>query len=228
MAAIKKLVFDDKKVTMVELIDALRNNWEGYEELRQMCLNAPKFGNDDDYVDLLAREVSFRSTKAIESFKNIYGGHFMCDGTGGSSYFAYSGLTGATPDGRKDRDVFNDGTTSPVAGTDKKGPTAILKSVGKVDHLNSFNHLFNQKFMPLYVSKDYEDTFMAYMKTWSDLGIHHIQFNVVDKNILLDAQKHPEKYPFLTIRVAGYCSYWVDLAKGVQDQIIARTEQMFA
>jgi pyruvate-formate lyase len=82
--------------------------------------------------------------------------------------------------------------------------------------------------MPLYVSKDYEDTFMAYMKTWSDLGIHHIQFNVVDKNILLDAQKHPEKYPFLTIRVAGYCSYWVDLAKGVQDQIIARTEQMFA
>lgn len=229
LAAIKKLVFDDKKVSMAEILDALKNNWEGKEDLRQMFLNEPpKFGNDDDYVDLIAKDVIQGSTQVLESFKNLYGGHFICDGTGGSSYYAYSGLTGATPDGRKDRDLFNDGTISPTIGTDVKGPTAVLKSVGKVDHLKSFNHLFNQKFMPQFVGKDYEDVFAAYLRTWSELGIHHIQFNVVDKEILRDAQENPNKYPFLAVRVAGFCAYFIDLSKEVQNQIIARTEQCFA
>jgi len=229
LAAMKKLVFEGKKVSMAELLEALKSNWEGKEELRQKFINdAPKFGNDDDYVDLLAREVIQRTTQVVGSFRNIYGGHFLEDGTGGSSYYAGSIFTGATPDGRGDHDMFNDGTISPAIGTDKKGLTAVLKSVGKVDHLKSFNHLFNQKFMPQYLGKDCEDVFAAYMRTWSDLGIHHIQFNVVDKQMLLDAQQHPEKYPFFTIRVAGYCAYYVDLSKGIQDQIIARTEQSFA
>lgn len=228
LAAMEKLVFDGKKVTMTELIDAIRNNWGGGEEIRQMCLDAPKFGNDDDYVDLLARDSIIRSTEVMQSFKNIYGGHFLLDGTSGSRYWDYSGLTGATPDGRKDRDVFNDGTISPTVGTDKQGPTAVLKSVGKVDHVRSFNHLFNQKLAPQFLTEEYQDTFAAYLKTWADLGIHHIQFNVIDKQILQDAQKHPDKYPLLTIRVAGYCAYWVDLQREVQDQIIDRVEQVFS
>ena len=134
LAAMKKFVFDEKKVSMAELLDALGNNWEGKEDLRQMFINdAPKFGNDDDYVDLIAKEVVQQSTQALESFKNLYGGHFICDGEQeAASYYAYSGLTGPTPDGRMDKDLFNDGTISPVIGTDMKGPTAVLKSVAKV------------------------------------------------------------------------------------------------
>ena len=228
LAAIKKLVFEEKKVSMVELLDALRNNWEGKEDLRRMCINdVPKFGNDDDYVDMLARDVSLRTTQLVRSFKNIYGGCFMEDGTGGSSYYAWSGFTGATPDGRKVRDLFNDGTISPVIGTDKKGPTAVLKSVGKVDHARTSTHCLNQKFSPVFLSDEYKDTFLAYMRSFVDLGIHHIQFNVIDKDILLDAQQHPDRYGDLTVRVAGYSAYFVDLEKEMQDQIIARTEQQF-
>ncbi len=225
IAAVKKLIFEDKTATMDELLDALKNNWEGREDLRQRFLEAPKFGNDDDYVDLIARDVVQRSTDVVNGFKNIFGGHFMCDGTGGSSYFRYSGLTGATPDGRKDRDVFNDGTISPAIGTDLKGPSAVLNSVGKIDHVRTFTQLFNQKFMPQFLADEYKDNFAAYLKTWLDLNIHHVQFNVVDKEILTDARKHPEKYPRLVVRVAGFSAYFIDLAPGVQEQIIARTEQ---
>ena len=228
LAAVKKLVFDDKQVSMAELVDALDNNWEGKEELRQKFINAPKFGNDDDYVDLLARDIFSQTTRVIESFKNIYGGPFMEDGTGASTYFMFSGLTAATPDGRKDLDLFNDGTVSPAIGTDKKGPTAILKSVGKIDHAGTGTQLLNQKFIPAQLKHNEGETFISYMRTFVDLGIHHIQFNVIDKETLLDAQEHPEKYGDLVIRVAGYAAYFVDLAKEMQDQIIARTEQPFA
>jgi pyruvate-formate lyase len=227
IAAMKKVVFEEKKVTMSELLDALRNNWEGKEELHRLFADAPKFGNDDDYVDLIARDIVQRSTDVVNSFKNIYGGHFMCDGTGGSSYFRYSGLTGATPDGRKDRDVFNDGTLSPAIGTDVKGPSAVLNSVGKIDHVRTFTQLFNQKFMPQFLADEYKDNFVAFMRTWLDLNIHHIQFNVIDKETLLDAKKNPEKYPKLVVRVAGFSAYFIDLAGGVQDQIIERTEQTY-
>jgi len=228
LAAVKKLVFEDKRVSIAELADALKNNWEEKEDLRQMFINeAPKFGNDDDYVDLLARDVYLRTTQTIRSFKNIYGGPFMEDGTGGSTFYTGSVLTGATPDGRKDREYFNDGTISPVAGTDKKGPTAVLKSVAKIDHVGTFTHLFNQKFLPQYLEGANRDAFVAYLRTWVDLGIHHVQFNIFDREMLLDAQQNPEKYATLVVRVAGYSAYFVDLDKGLQDQIIARTEQGF-
>lgn len=228
LAAMKKLVFEDKRVSLAELLDALKNNWEGKEDLRQMFINeAPKFGNDDDYVDLLARDVYLRTTQTIRSFKNIYGGSFMEDGTGGSTYYSGGFLTGATPDGRKDTEWFNDGTISPAIGTDMKGPTAVLKSVAKIDHVGTFTHLFNQKFLPQYLEGANKDAFVAYLRTWVDLGIHHIQFNVFDRQMLLEAQQNPEKYANLVVRVAGYSAYFVDLAKGLQDQIIARTEQGF-
>jgi formate C-acetyltransferase len=227
LAALKKLVFEEKKVTMAELLEALKNNWEGKEELRQMFLKVPKFGNDDDFVDLLARDVYLKTTQAFRSFKNIWGGSFLEDGTGGSTYFAYSGLTGATPDGRKDSDLFNDGTISPAVGTDQKGPTAVLKSVAKIDHARTFTHLLNQKFLPQYLGGNNRERFVAYLKTFVDLGIHHIQFNIIDRQTLLDAQEHPENYSSLVVRVAGFSAYFVDLEKELQDQIIARTEQGF-
>ena len=228
IAAMKKLIFDDKKVSMSDLLNGLKNNWESEEDLRRMFIDAPKFGNDDDYVDLLGREIHQRTNDEISSFRNIYGGHIMCDGTGGSSYWRYSALNGATPDGRKDREMFNDGTVSPSIGTDKKGPTAVLKSVGKIDHVRTFTQLFNMKFSPEFLEEEHQDKFDAFMKTWMELGIHHIQFNVLDKDVLIDAQKNPEKYPHLVVRVAGYSAYFIDLAKGVQDQIIDRTEYSLA
>jgi pyruvate-formate lyase len=228
LAAMKKLVFEEKRVSMAELLDALKNNWQGKEELRQMCLEAPKFGNDDDYVDLVARDIQLRTTEVFHSFKNIWGGPVIEDGTGGSNYYAFSGLTGATPDGRIDRDYFNDGTVSPVPGTDKKGPTAVLKSVAKVDHARTFTHLFNQKFPPQYLTDEYKDNFVAYLRTWGNLGIHHIQFNTISRETLSDAQEHPEKYKDLVVRVAGFSAYFIDLGKPIQDQIIARTEKAFA
>ena len=229
LAAIKKLVFDGKRVTFGELVDALHNNWEGKEDLRQMMLTkAPKFGNDDDYVDMLGRDVMRRTTKVFESYKNLWGQHFIEDGSGGAAYYAFSSLTAATPDGRKDRDMFNDGTISPSAGMDKKGPTAVLKSVAKIDPMTTLNHLFNQKFLPSFLQGDNKEVFAAYLKTWAELGMHQVQFNVVTPEKLKDAQEHPENYRDLVVRVAGYCAYFVDLSKGVQDQIISRTWQCFS
>jgi pyruvate formate-lyase/glycerol dehydratase family glycyl radical enzyme len=225
LTAMKKLVFEEKKVSMAELIDALRNNWEGKEELRQRFLNEPpKWGNDDDYVDLIGREFYTRTNQVIKSFKNIWGVSHNEDGTGASTYFDYSGLTGATPDGRKDRDLFNDGTVSPATGTDKKGPLAILKSVSKIDHAGTFTHLLNMKFTPQEVMKNNGDNFIALLRSFVDLGIHHVQFNVINREVLLDAQNHPEKYEDLIVRIAGLAAYFIDLDKAVQDQIIARTE----
>jgi len=225
LAAIKKMVFDEKKVTMEELIDALQTNWEGKEDLRQMCINnVPKWGNDDDYVDLIGKEFYTRTNQTFKRFKNIHGWPFNEDGTGGASYYDYSGMTGATPDGRKDRELFNDGTVSPVAGTDKKGPLATLKSLSRVDHAGTFTHLFNQKFTPKEVAKNGGAPFIAMLRTFVDLGIHHTQFNVIDRDKLLDAQTHPENYSDLVVRIAGLAAYFVDMTKGVQDQIIARTE----
>jgi len=164
----------------------------------------------------------------MESFKNIYGGHFLMDGTGGASYYAYSGLTGATPDGRKERDLFNDGTISPAIGTDKKGPTAILKSVAKVDPLTTFNHLFNQKIAPGELEGEKKNKFVSYLRTWCNLGVHHIQFNVMEKELLLDAQKNPKKHADMVVRVVGFSAYFVDCGEQVQNQIIARTEQVLS
>jgi formate C-acetyltransferase len=225
MAAMRKLVFEEKKVSMGELVEAVKGNWEGKEELRQKFLTEPpKWGNDDDYVDLIGRDFYTRTNQVLRSFKNIYGGIFNEDGTGASAYFDYSGLTGATPDGRKDRDLFNDGTVSPQVGTDRKGPVATLKSVSKIDHAGTFTHLFNQKYTPQEVQKNNGSNFISVLRTFVDLGIHHVQFNVINREKLLDAQMHPEKYSDLVVRTAGLAAFFVDLTKPVQDQIIARTE----
>jgi formate C-acetyltransferase len=229
LAAMKKLVFEEKRVSMAELLDALRNNWEGKEELRQMFLNeAPKFGNDDDYVDTIALDVLQRTNQIVESFTNFLNFPFIMDGSSGAAYWGYSDLLGATPDGRKEKEPFNDGTISPVTGRDKKGPTAVLKSVSKVNPRKTFNQLLNQKFLPRFLEGENKEVFADYLKTWADLGIHHIQFNVVSAETLREAQGNPEKYRDLVVRVAGFSAYFVDLPRGLQDAIVARVEQTFA
>jgi len=228
LAAIKKLVFEEKKVSMAELLEAMRQNFEGKEELRQMLLNAPKFGNDEEYVDSIAEKVHFRIKEETEKYITYYGYPYDTDGTNASVGYFLGFDVAATPDGRKAREPLHDGTISPVQGRDRKGPSAVLKSVGKVDPLLSCNHLFNQRFAPQFLEGENREVFADYLKTWSDLGIHHIQFNVIDPRILRDAQKHPEKHADLIVRVAGYAAYFVDLTTTLQDDIIARTEQVFS
>jgi formate C-acetyltransferase len=226
LAVIKKLIFEEKKVSMSELIEAIRTNWEGKEELRQMCINdAPKFGNDLDYVDDLARQVHIRSNEEFGRTPGYWGGRPVLDGSIAGGYYAMSKGCGATPDGRKDSESTADAVMSPMAGRDKNGPTAVIKSTGKITP--TYPHLFNQKFMPQFLEGENKRIFAQYLKTWADLGNWHVQFNVVDRSTLLDAQIHPEKYPDLLVRVAGYSAYFVDLSKGVQDDIIRRCEQRF-
>ncbi|RLC94184.1 MAG: glycyl radical protein [Chloroflexi bacterium] len=225
LAAIKKLVFEEKKITMAELLDALKSNFEGKEELRQMLLSAPKFGNDDGYVDSIAQELHFRITAETQKYTTYYGYPFDVDGTNATMGYYLGFDVPATPEGRKAREPLHDGSVSPVQGRDTKGPSAVLNSVGKVDPLLSCNHLFNQRFAPQFLEGENREIFANYLKTWSDLGIHHVQFNVIDPDTLRDAQEHPERHTDLIVRVAGYAAYFVDLTRSLQDDIIARTEQ---
>jgi formate C-acetyltransferase len=225
LAAIRKVVFDERMVTLPELIEIMNRNWQGREDIRQACLNAPKYGNDDDYVDLIAREVHYRTERAMESIKDRFGFSMRGDGSAVSATYGLGADTPATPDGRMDGDPFADSTLGPQPGMDRKGPTAVLNSCAKIDTLETFNHLLNQKFLPKFLEGEMKQVFLSYLKTWKEKKIPHIQFNVVDRNTLLEAQKYPDKYRDLIVRVAGFSAYFVDLSKGLQDHIIARTEQ---
>ena len=194
---------------------------------RPRCINeVPKFGNDDEYVDSLAREVHIRTNAEFMKFKDYYGQPMMINGSVAGGYYGYSKACGATPDGRKDGEPVADALLSPASGKDKTGPTAVLKSAARVTP--TYNHLLNQKFLPQFLDGENRKIFAQYLKAWADLGIYHVQFNVVDKATLLDARAHPEKYSDLVVRVAGYSAYWVDLDEGIQNEIIRRTEQSFA
>jgi formate C-acetyltransferase len=228
LTAIKKVVFEDQRVTLTELIEIMDHNWEGREDIRQACINAPKFGNDDDYADMIAREVQHRSEATIESVKDRYGLSNRSDGSAVSATYGLAVDTPATPDGRMDGEPFADSTLAPLPGMDKKGPTAVLNSCEKIDTLETYNHLLNQKFLPKFLEDDLKPVFIDYLKVWRKKRIPHIQFNVVDRETLIDAQKHPEDHPELIVRVAGFSAYFADLSKGLQDHIIARTEQSFS
>ncbi|MDO9558327.1 MAG: pyruvate formate lyase family protein [Syntrophales bacterium] len=225
LTAIRKVVFEDKLVTLPELAAVMDKNWEGREDLRQACINAPKYGNDDDYADLIAREVHHRTEAVMETVKDRFGYGIRGDGSAVSATYGLAADTPATPDGRMDGGPFADSTLAPQPGMDKKGPTAVLNSCAKIDTLQTYNHLLNQKFLPQFLTDDMKPVFLGYLKTWRDKKISHIQFNVVDKHTLIAAQEYPEKYRDLIVRVAGFSAYFADLSKGLQDHIIARTEQ---
>jgi len=226
LAAIKKLVFDEKKITMAELIKALDANWEGYEELRQMCIGVPKYGNNDDYVDQITRQVVYQYYDAWQENCCPRGGRRNRAGVSiVTSYLLLGGMAAASADGRRDREPIAD-SVAPTSGRDTHGPTQAMRSVAKLDHVRMPNAMtYNMKFHPGLVGNETGlRKWMDMIKTYFVLGGMQVQINVVSKETLLDAQKQPENYQDLLIRVAGYSTRFIDLERKTQDTIIARTE----
>ena len=225
LAAIKHNVFDKKIITIAELLKALQTDFQGNEPLRQRLLNkTPKYGNDDDYADEITRAIFEAYYEAIDGKPNTKGGCYRINFLPTTVHIYFGKAVGATPDGRKAGEPVSEGV-SPVQGADRKGPTAVIKSVSKIDHARTGGTLLNQKFTPhLLADEDGLDKLGSLIRTYFKLDGHHIQFNVISSETLRDAQKHPEKYRDLIIRIAGYSDYFVDLSPELQNEIIKRTE----
>lgn len=228
LTAIRKLVYDEKKITMDELLTALDSNFEGErgQEIRRMCLACPKYGNDDDYADEMVSEVYRRLSEYINSMDSYRGpGNKYCASSiSVTSHEPAGKLVGATPDGRLAGTILADGGGSPVQGMDKNGPTSMLNSALKI-HQEKLNALLlNMKFHPNALkSEENVDKFIALIHAYLDNGGKQIQFNVVDAETLKRAQVEPEKNRDLIVRVAGYSAYFTLLSPGVQNEIIHRT-----
>lgn len=223
MAAIKKLVFDDKKYTLKQLNEALVADFIGYEQIRKDCLEAPKYGNDDDYADRIAADIISFTEKDHRRYKTLYS--VLSHGTLSISNNTPLGqITGASANGRKAWMPLSDGI-SPTQGADYKGPTAIIKSVSKMacDNMN-IGMVHNFKLMAgLLDTPEGENGIITLLRSASMMGNGEMQFNYLSNETLLDAQKHPEQYRDLIVRVAGYSAFFVELCKDVQDEIISRT-----
>jgi formate C-acetyltransferase len=228
LIAIKKLVYDDKALSMEELLAALDSNFAGRrgEEIRQMCLAQPKFGNDLDEVDFMVRDVGEYSGSVIKAYQNPFGQPCKISREGLSWHY-FGGLgVGALPNGRKSKEPLNDGSISPMRGMDKLGPTGVLRSVLKAGFQESYASCLNQKFSAtLMQSEQSREKLAVLTDTFFRNGGQHIQFNLVDKEELLDAKAHPEKHRDLVVRVGGFSAYFVMLSPEIQDDIIYRSEQ---
>lgn len=226
MFVIKKLVFENHELTFSELADAMASNYTGkYAGLQQHLIqDFDKYGNDNDEVDKIAAYFFRHYAKSLDKYTNVRGGKFIPGAYTVSAHIPLGEAVGATPDGRKAHEQLADGGLSPMVGRDRLGPTAVLKSVSKLDNYLTVNgSLLNIKFQPntlkgVHGLNKFADFLMAFTK----LKIQHVQFNVQSKETLLDAQKYPEKYAGLLVRVAGYSAFFADLNKQIQDDIIAR------
>lgn len=229
LAAMKTLVFDEKKISASELKAALDANWVGYEQVRKLCLRAPKYGNGDPYVDSIAADLYKFWADTSLTFRTIFGGTTKPAGISITSYGPGGALTGATPDGRIAGENLADGTMSAAQGRDTHGPTALIRSAMMIDQIPYQSTLFNVKFHPSAL-KGTEDLrkLAALIKTYFGHGGKQVQFNVVNRAILHDAQQHPEMHRDLIVRVAGYSAYFVQLSKRIQEDIIQRMEHEFA
>ena len=230
LTAIKKLVYDEKKLTMDELLKALDSNFEGErgEEIRQMCLAVPKYGNDIDEADYMVRDLGKIIPRILESEKTPFGSKYTIIRQGLTwHYYGGKGVS-ALPNGRKAGEPLADASLSPTQGADTNGPTAVCNSALKADFTDSRTAVLNQKF-PLALFKDsgFAEKLADFTETFMRMGGMHIQYNILDAKTLQKAKEHPEQYKDLIVRVAGYSAYFVLLAPEVQDEIIARTEQEF-
>lgn len=224
-AAIKKLCFDEKKYTLKELYDALEADWEGYEEMRQDFLNAPKFGNNDPYVDDIVARCYKLFTDFVPTMKTITGGTTVPCGISITSHQPGGLLTGATPDGRKAGTLLADGTMSPMQGMDHCGPVAVMQSAMKVDQDPFQATLLNMKFSPSSLKTESDmEKLAALISTYLNNGGKHVQFNVVDTETLVAAREKPQEHRDLLIRIAGYSAYFVQLNDAMQKEVIDRTE----
>ena len=229
LTAIRYHVFDENDIGLDELIDALGRDFEGRDDLRGRLLDAtPKYGNDDDYPDGIASRVFESFFDAVDGRPNTKGGHFRINMLPTTSHVYFGSVVGATPDGRRAGEPLSEGI-SPVQGADRKGPTAVLKSAAKIDHLKTGGTLLNQKFTPQVLASDEGIEKLGHLiRAYFAMDGHHIQFNVVTAETLRRAQREPEKYRDLIVRVAGYSDYFVDLGEELQNEIIRRTEHGLA
>ena len=222
---LKKHVFEDKRYTMDEILEACEKNWDGVEVMRQYIRNhTPFFGNDDKYADDIAVRVYDDLVKAIEGRPNTRGGQTHLNMLSTTCHNYFGSVCGATPNGRFAHFAISDGT-SPAHGSDSHGPTAVIKSLGKLDQTKSGGTLLNVRFVPNLLKREEDMRKLGQLiRTYFKFGGHHIQFNIVDTATLLDAQKHPDQYRDLLVRVAGYSDYFNDMTEQLQNEIIARTE----
>jgi pyruvate formate-lyase/glycerol dehydratase family glycyl radical enzyme len=227
LAAVKQAVFDERWLSAEQLLDALRTDYADREGLRQRLLNhAPKYGNDDDRVDWLAQKWAGRYSELVAGYPTVRGGVYQPGFYTVSAHMPMGADVGATPDGRFAGAPLADGGLSPSAGRDRKGPTAVLRSVGKINlELASNGTLLNMKFLPAFFDGEKALTqFVSLLRGFCRLRIPHVQFNVVSAATLREAQADPEAYRHLVVRVAGYSAYFTELDSGLQDEIIRRTE----
>ncbi len=227
LSSIKYNVFGKKNLTMSEMLDLLKSNFENKKDLRdKLFFETPRYGNDDDAADDITRQVFESYFAAVDGRPNTKGGHFRVDLLPTTCHVYFGSVLGATPDGRYAKEPVSEGI-SPVQGADVHGPTSVIKSASKIDHLRTGGTLLNQKFTPNFLATDDGiEKVVNLIRTYFRLDGHHIQFNVVNAELLKEAQKHPEKYRDLIVRVAGYSDYFVDLGSDLQNEIINRTEHM--
>jgi formate C-acetyltransferase len=225
LSGIRMHVFTDGRLSLAELIDALDRNWEGREELRRtLAHKSPHYGNDDDAADALAVRVQEIFCSAVERHTDIQGAKYWVDLLPTTSHIALGALTGATPDGRRAREWLSEGV-SPVQGHDRSGPTASTRSVAKLDHARTNGTLLNIKITPQTVATDRDlRKLAALIRTYFAQGGFHMQFNIVDRSVLLEAMERPDDHRNLLIRVAGYSDYFVLLSRDIQQEILSRAE----
>lgn len=228
VASVKYNVFDEKNFTMEELIEAMEHNYEGYDYIYSLVHDkTPKYGNDDDYADDIMRNIFDLYHDSIVGRPNMKGGKYGIDMLPTTCHVYFGDVILATPNGRKAHKPVSEGI-SPEKSADTNGPTAVIKSCAKMDHLATAGTLLNQKFTPNVVAGEAGLNNMASLvRSYFAMDGHHIQFNVIDRQTLIEAQKHPEDYKDLIVRVAGYSDFFRNLDKPLQDEIIERTEQSF-
>ena len=225
LAAVKHHVFDRRTVTMGELRQALAADFEGFADLRRQLLDeTPKYGNDDDDADDILRRVFEAYYEAVNGRPNAKGGVHRVNLLPTTCHVYFGSVIGALPDGRLAAEPLSEGI-SPVQGADRNGPTAVVRSAAKIDHLRTGGTLLNQKFLPQVLADEAGIRKLGQLvRAYFRMDGHHIQFNVVDAATLREAQRHPEQYRDLIVRVAGYSDYFVDLTSELQYEIIKRTE----
>ncbi len=228
LSAIKYNVFDHANFTMDEIIDAMLANFEGHERtLRLVRDKTPKYGNDDDYADDIMKSVFAMYRDTVTGRPNMKGGTYRIDMLPTTCHVYFGDVMMASPNGRLAHKPVSEGI-SPEKGADTHGPTAVIRSCAKMDHLTTGGTLLNQKFTPqVLAGDDGLDRLADLIRTYFNMDGHHIQFNVIDRATLRAAQEHPEEYADLIVRVAGYSDYFRNLDRPLQDEIIERTEQAF-
>ncbi len=226
LSALANLIFKDKKISLDQLLEALKADYWGYEELKAMLLNKiPRYGNDVEETDLLAARLIRIFRDHLSRLKNQERTGYAANMIPTTTHIFFGDLTAASPDGRNAGAPLSEGI-SPVQGMDRQGPTAVIKSLGRIDHASCAGTLVNMKFNPLALKgRENLQKFTALIRSYFDLGGHHLQFNVINRETLLEAQENPEKHLSLLVRVAGYSDYFVTLSREVQDEIISRAEQ---